>query len=123
MVNDLQFSFKIYNKISETSKRRHPYPSPTGTNTVYCPADFYCTSEETKCPCERRDFTKLTFLHPNRHEISIAQDRDRASMKRKRQEDEYTRKTENTKRNDMNRKLLRRLSRPGYSGDADQNFR
>ena len=73
---------------------KHPYPSPTGINIVL---PTFASSKETKCPCKRSHFTKLTFLRPNCHTISVIQDRDRVGMKKKRQEDEYTRKSENTK--------------------------
>ena len=87
----------ILNLTTSTSKDKQPYPSPTSTNIVLW---TFALSKETKCPCERRLFAKLTFLHPYRHKFSIVQDRDHTSIK-KRQEGEYTRKTEKHNQNEM----------------------
>lgn len=109
-------------QFSKTVKDKHPYPSPRGINIVL---STFILSKEAKCPCERRRFVKLTFLHPNRHKIRIFQERDRTSIKRKRQEGEYTYKTENTIKMKWleSKTVTRRLIRTGFSGDAEQNFR
>lgn len=87
----MDINFK-YNKFARTQifEMQTPLPPPPQVPLLSGRKFIHKILFQTKCPYERTGFIELTFLHSERHEISPAQDKNRTSMKGKKNRSEYT---------------------------------